>query len=204
MSPTPIHLAWSDAVRAIRAEAHARSAPVVIGVTGAVASGKSTLARALTPCVLSSDHYLPDYDQTPEHLRDLPESSDLARLRQNLEDLRARRATVMPNWSFESHSRVAEVSVKPAELIVSEGLHALHESVRDQVDIAVYIEATREARWNRAMKRELAGDRPWSMEYLEHFFLTVAEPTFALHAERYRAAAHFIVINNEDARGDLA
>ena len=42
------------------------------------------------------------------------------------------------------------------------------------------------------------------MEYLEHFFLTVAEPTFALHAERYRAAAHFIVINNEEARGDLA
>jgi uridine kinase len=52
----------------------------VVGITGAVAAGKSTLARRISACVVSTDHYLPDYDRTPEHLRDLPESSDLARL----------------------------------------------------------------------------------------------------------------------------
>ena len=35
--------------------------------------------------------------------------------------------------------------------------------------------------------------RPWPIEYLEHFFTNVAEPTFARHAERYRAAAHIVV-----------
>jgi pantothenate kinase len=43
-----------DAAReAILAAAGGRGPRVVIGVTGAVASGKSTLARALSPCVAS-------------------------------------------------------------------------------------------------------------------------------------------------------
>ena len=63
----------------ILAAARARESRVVIGVTGAVAAGKSTLARKLSPLVVSTDHYLPDYDLTPEPLRDVPESSDLPR-----------------------------------------------------------------------------------------------------------------------------
>ena len=64
--------------------ARTRGGRAVVGITGAVAAGKSTLARRLSACVVSTDHYLPDYDRTPEHLRDLPESSDLARLAQDL------------------------------------------------------------------------------------------------------------------------
>lgn len=173
---------------------------VVVGVTGPVAAGKSTLARALVGqmggVVVSTDHYLPDYEVTAEHLRDLPESSDLARLARDLEALRAGRATRIPQWSFESHARVGELLVEPAELVVVEGLHALHEVPRVHVDIGVYVEAPRDARWERAVARERAGERPWPIEYLEHFFGNVAEPTFGLNAERYRAAAHFVVVND--------
>lgn len=189
----------SDAAAAIVAAARALGPRAVVGVTGPVAAGKSTLARALLGetrgLVVSTDHYLPDYERTPEHLRDLPESSDLARLARDLAELRAGRATEIPQWSFESHSRVGELRVEPAELIVVEGLHALHELARAHVDIAVYVEAPRDARWARAVAREQAGERPWPIEYLEHFFGNVAEPTFARNAERYRAAARFLVVN---------
>jgi len=186
-------LSWHEASEAILAAAHARGGRAVIGVTGAVAAGKSTLARTLSPVVVSTDHYLPDYDATPEHLRDLPESSDLARLARDLADLRAGRATRIPQWSFESHARVGELHVEPASIVVVEGLHALHETVRGHVDVAVFIETPREVRWARAVARELAGDRPWPIEYLEHFFTNVAEPTYARHADRYRDTAHFVV-----------
>lgn len=194
-----------DAAReAILAAARAHGPRVVIGVTGAVASGKSTLARALSPCVVSTDHYLPDYDATPEHLRDLPESADLARLARDLAELRAGRATMMPKWSFDTHSRVGEQRIDPAALVVVEGLHALHALPRAHVDLAIFIDAPREVRWARAAAREKAGDRPWPLEYLEHFFHTVAEPTYARHAEAYRATAHFIVVNDRTVTGDSA
>jgi len=188
------------AAEAIRAAAVALGPRAVVGVTGPVAAGKSTLARALVGgetggCLVSTDHYLPDYERTPEDLRDLPESSDLARLARDLAELRQGRATRIPQWSFEVHARVGEQVVEPAGLIVVEGLHALHDSVRGHVDLAVYVEAAREVRWSRAVAREQAGDRPWPVEYLEHFFTTVAEPTFASRAEGYRAGAHFVIVN---------
>ena len=185
-----------DAAAVIVAAARMAGPRTVIGVTGPVAAGKSTLARALGGLVVSTDHYLPDYDRTPEHLRDLPESSDLARLARDLSELRAGRATRIPQWSFESHARVGELEVEPGGLIVVEGLHALHEVARVHVDIGVYVEAPRDARWARAVAREQAGDRPWPIEYLEHFFTTVAEPTFESHADRYRAVARFVVRNH--------
>ncbi len=194
-----------DAAReAILAAALAHGPRAVIGVTGAVASGKSTLARALSSCVVSTDHYLPDYDATPEHLRDLPESADLVRLARDLAELRVGRATLMPKWSFDTHSRVGEQPIEPASLVVVEGLHALHALPRAHVDIAVFVEAPRDLRWARAVARERAGDRPWPLEYLEHFFHTVAEPTYARHAGSYRAVAHFVVTNHGPVSGGSA
>lgn len=187
---------FEEAADAILAAARARGDRTVVGITGAVAAGKSTLARRLSACVVSTDHYLPDYDRTPEHLRDLPESSDLARLAQDLAELRAGRATSIPLWTFEAHARVGEQRVEPAEIVVVEGLHALHALPRTHVDVAVFVEAPQSTRWARAVERERAGDRPWPIDYLEKFFHGVAEPTFARHAEAYRGAAHFVVVND--------
>jgi uridine kinase len=202
--PDPRILPFNEAIVAIAERAHGLGRRAVVGVTGAVASGKSTLARRLADhvgardpargvVVLSTDHYLPDYDRTPEALRDLPESSDLALLAANLAELRAGRATRVPQWSFDAHARVGELLVEAADVVIVEGLHALHELPRAHVDIAVYIEAPREVRWERAAARELAGERPWPLEYLEHFFHNVAEPSYARHAARYRAAAAVVV-----------
>jgi uridine kinase len=193
-----------DAAEAILAAARARGPRTVVGVTGAVASGKSTLARALSTCVVSTDHYLPDYDRTPEPVRDLPESSDLERLARDLGELRAGRATRIPHWSFDAHARIGEQHVEPGAVIVVEGLHALHDLPRAHVDVAVFVDAPRDVRWRRAVERERAGDRPWPLEYLEHFFHTVAEPTFARHAEAYRAGAHFVVTNDGSFSGGSA
>ena len=203
MHPEPRIVHFEVAADAILAAARARGGRAVVGITGAVAAGKSTLARRISACVVSTDHYLPDYDRTPEHLRDLPESSDLPRLAQDLAELRAGRATSIPHWTFEAHARVGEQRVEPAEIVVVEGLHALHALPRTHVDVAVFVEAPQSTRWARAVERERAGERPWPIEYMEKFFHGVAEPTFALHSAAYRAGAQFVVVNDA-VPGDAA
>lgn len=204
---------WSEAVARVLAASLDGRAPraggFVVGVTGAVAAGKSRLAAAIAAAaradrgvearVLSTDHYLPDYDTTPEALRDLPESSDLARLAADLDDLRAGRTATVPLWTFETHRRVGVQTLEPAPLVVVEGLHALHERARGRIDLAIFVEAPRDLRWRRAVAREEMGERPWPIEYLAHFFETVAEPTYARHAGRYRLEADLVVVNDGSA-----
>jgi len=196
VTPTPRTITFADATEAILEVVRARGQRTVIGVTGAVAAGKSTLARTLSECVVSTDNYLPDYHATAEHLRDLPESSDLERLARDLAALRSGCGTNIPLWTFAEHRRIGEQRVETADVVVVEGLHALHALPRQHIDIAVFVEASQPTRWQRAVSREQAGDRPWPIEYLEKFFHSVAEPTFALHADSYRRAAHFVVIND--------
>ena len=196
MTPTPRTITFADATETIMEVVRARGQRTVIGVTGAVAAGKSTLARTLSECVVSTDNYLPDYHTTAEHLRDLPESSDLERLARDIAALRIGCGTNIPLWTFAEHRRIGEQRVETADVVVVEGLHALHALPRQHVDIAVFVDAPQPTRWQRAVAREQAGDRPWPIEYLDKFFHSVAEPTFALHADGYRRAAHFVVIND--------
>jgi len=199
----PLIVPWSDARERIlelvalrRADRppHDHAAPAVVGITGPMAAGKSTLATLLGGLVLSTDRYLPDYEGLAEHEWDLPEHSDLARLRDDLARLRSGSRTLVPVWSFHSHSRVGEEPMEPAPLIVVEGLHALARSVQAHLDISVLVDAPREVRWSRCVERERTGERGWSIEYVEQFFERVAEPTFNAHGRLEAARAQVIVV----------
>lgn len=193
----------ADVIRTLAVSRAADRHPVV-GITGPVGAGKSTLAAMLAgaghACVLSTDHYLPDYDATPEHLRDLPESADLARLLADLSVLRSGRRARVPVWSFHEHRRVGEADLDPPPaqgptrgLILVEGLHALHHA--SALDVAVYIDAPAGERLRRMEERERSGQRGWGVEVARAFFHAVAEPTFARRAATYQAAADVLVRN---------
>jgi uridine kinase len=188
----------AEAPARLLAAATASAAPgllPVIGVTGPVGAGKSTLARMLSGCVLSTDDYLPNYDVVPYHERDLPERMDAALLLENLRDLREGRPARVPTWSFQSHRREGYREIRPAAAVVCEGIHALHAPVAAGLDLRVYVEAAAGVRWRRWEHLEVTGVRGWGVEKARAFFHEVAEPTFGARAGAYRSAAHFVVVN---------
>lgn len=196
---------------------------VLVGITGPVGAGKSTLAARLAggalsgaggavggagaAGVLSTDHYLPDYASTPEHLRDLPESSDLARLARDLTMLRRGEPALVPVWCFHEHRRIGEREVRPVAEggggvfegvggVILEGLHALHPGHAHLLHVRVYVEASSAVRLARWERLALTGQRGWDAVTTRRFFETVAEPTFARHAAAYRQSADVIVLND--------
>lgn len=195
----PLAVAWGDAPERIlslvgRVERSAERR-VLVGVCGPVASGKSTLARLISQCILSTDDYLPDYDKVAYCERDEPRHADFPRLARDLEGLRRGEATRVPVWSFQSHARAGEREVTPGEIVVCEGIHALHETVADRFDLKVFVDAPRAVRLERWEARERSGERGWSVEFATKFFHEVAEPTFERYEALYRARAHVIVAN---------
>jgi uridine kinase len=169
----------------------------VVGITGPVGAGKSTLARRLSPCVLSTDDYLPDYDRVEYAQRDNPSLIDWPMLLSNLAALRLGSPTEVPVWSFQSHSRTGTrlLSPAPGAPIVIEGLHALHTKLAQVLALGVFIHAPADVRWSRWEHLERTGQRGWGVSVARAFFDSVAEPTFAKHEPEYRARAHMIVTN---------
>lgn len=191
-----MRVAWADAEGAVAGLVRQLERDVVVvGVTGPVGAGKSTLAGRLSSCVVSTDSYLPDYEKVAYEARDDPASSDLALLSRHLELLRGGEAVRVPVWSFEHHRAVGQREVRPAPVVVVEGLHALHEMVRPIVDIGVYVDASRAVRWGRWESLELTGQRGWGVEAAREHFERVAEPTYARFEQACRKAADVIVIN---------
>ena len=171
--------------------------PCVVGITGPVGAGKSFLARTLSPCVISSDDYLPDYEAIPEAQRDLPELADYGSLGDDLASLKQGKPRAIPVWSFQSHRRESQRVVHPHDLIVCEGIHSFYQSVIESIDIKVFVEAPATVRWSRWEHLEITGERGWGVEVARNFFHTVADPTFERFAPAYRGLADVVVVNGE-------
>lgn len=197
--PQPRQIPLEQATLAVRDLVQSRGSTIV-AITGPVGSGKSHLAKLLSPCVLSTDDYLPDYDTLAYEDRDDPRFADHQRLIADLASLRTGRVTRVPSWSFQTHSRIGERELAPPEspagIIVIEGIHALHDAMLDHIDFGIFVEAASAVRWQRWEHLESTGQRGWGVEVARQFFHSVAEPTFARYEQTYRNRAHLIVTNH--------
>ena len=196
----PPSLPWADAPRRILDHPALHAAPSVVCIAGPVGSGKSTLARRLSETVpallIRTDDYLPDYEVTPEHLRDEPASSHLPELAEHLAELLQGRPVELPVWCFHEHRRTATRRAEPSPLIVVEGIHALHAGLDAVRSLGVLVHADPQTRWARWEALESSGQRGWGVEKARTFFHTVADPTFERYRADYLQRTDLIVLNN--------
>ncbi|HFD16048.1 MAG TPA: phosphoribulokinase [Rhodospirillales bacterium] len=141
--------------------------PLVLGIVGDSAAGKSTLAAGIASvlgrhrvAVVCGDDYL-RYDRRERALRRLtaldPECNHLAILEQHLELLRAGRPILKPVYDHRAGTLVRPEYLEPRPYVVVEGLLAFHSrAMRECCDIKIYLEPEEELRRRWKLARDTA------------------------------------------------
>lgn len=146
------------------------SFPFVIGVAGGSGSGKSTVTQQVlasfgsevVSVVMQDDYYLDQSHLTPEVRRktnyDHPDAFDWPLLVQHVHALRSGQAIEMPEYDFTIDNRSTRtIPVKPAPVIVIEGLFALYdEELRSMMSLKIFVDTAPDVRFIRRLQRDIA------------------------------------------------
>ena len=137
-------------------ERAAATRPLLVGIAGSVAVGKTTIVatlagalarRARTVEVLSTDAFLLSNDDLNARglqlRKGFPESYDGDAMRAALTALRRGGTATVPVYSHEVYDVVpgAAQSIAPADVILLEGVVALQPPAAESLDLAVYVDA---------------------------------------------------------------
>ena len=143
--------------------------PLVVGIAGGTASGKTTVARkihqALSPsrvAFIDQDSYYQDLKDLPLAERreinfDHPDAFDTALLVEHLRRLKSGEPIEKPVYDFVTSTRKGQThQVQPAEIILIEGILVLHmEQVRAELDVRIYVETEDDVRIIRRLTRDI-------------------------------------------------
>ncbi|WP_225409631.1 uridine kinase [Stigmatella hybrida] len=195
------------------------SSPLVVGIAGGTASGKTTVARkvreALADCrvaFIDQDSYYRDLKDMPLEDRrqvnfDHPDAFDTELLVEHLKQLRSGQAIQKPAYDFRTSSRQeSTVLVEPGDIILIEGILVLHmKEVRDQMGVKIYVDADDDLRILRRLTRDIK-DRGRDFDHVVGQYLRHVRP---MHMGFVEPSKHFadIIIphggNNDIAIGML-
>jgi type I pantothenate kinase len=130
--------------------------PLIVGLAGSVAAGKTTLAKQMATAwqakgtqveVVSTDGFLhPNAELSERGLllrKGFPESYDAARLAAFLDDIRAGRPTSVPIYSHQTYDVLSNGrELAPADVVIVEGINALQPVfTAGKLDGAIYLDA---------------------------------------------------------------
>jgi uridine kinase len=163
--------------------------PFVIGVAGGSGSGKSTVTRQvlasigteMTAVVFQDDYYCDQTHMSPEARRktnyDHPDAFDWPLMVQHVQALRRGESIEMPTYDFTQDNRASQtITVKPAPVIVIEGLFALFDAdLRKMMSLKVFVDTASDVRFIRRLQRDMA-DRGRSAESVIGQYLETVRP----------------------------
>lgn len=144
------------------------STPIVFGVAGGTASGKTTVARQILDRVgarhiayLPHDAYYRDLSHLPMEQRaqqnvDHPDALESDLLARHIRELRQGRPVPLPVYDFATYTRLPEtVTVEPASVILVDGILIFAEpELRNLMDIKVFVDTDADIRLIRRIQRD--------------------------------------------------
>ena len=186
--------------------------PLLVGICGGSASGKSWLADFLKTAlgeratIVCQDWYYRDNGRLSaaeaEKVNfDHPRSIEEPLFRRQLETLRRGRPVDAPTYDYRSHARTGDVRrVEPAPVVIVEGLFVLHdEALARKLDLSVFIEVPADERLLRRVRRD-SGVRRVDLEETLRLYERFVRPMHDRFIEPSAARATFRWLQMEDRR----
>jgi uridine kinase len=179
---------------------------IIIGMSGASASGKSLLANTIVNelgsnqvVVISEDSYYKDHSNIPFEERtqinyDHPNSLDHELLYQHLQQLQQGKTVEVPIYNHSSHLREKETrTIGQHSIIVLEGiLLFVEKELRDLMDIRIFMETALDICLIRRLKRDLK-ERGRSLDAVLKQYNDTVRPMYLQFIEPSKRYADIIV-----------
>jgi len=180
--------------------------PLIIGVAGGTASGKTTIANAIMESinhpqmvVIQHDAYYRDVSHLPLAERakinfDHPDALETDLMVKHLKELIVGRSIEMPVYDFSIHMRLPKgILKKPAKVIIIEGILIFCEkALRDLMDVKIFVDTDADLRFIRRLKRDI-GERQRSLESVISQYLGTVRPMHVAFVEPSRKYADIII-----------
>ncbi len=182
--------------------------PVVFGVAGGTASGKTTVARTILTAVGQSQiAYLPHdayYKDRPDLSfaeraavnYDHPNSLETKLLIHHIKQLLAGESVAVPVYDFTLHRRTEEtVLVAPCPIILVDGILIFtRRKLRDLMDIKLFVDTDADVRFIRRLQRDM-NERGRSLDSVIAQYLETVRPMHLKFVEPSKRFADVILPN---------
>ena len=180
--------------------------PLIIGVAGGTASGKTTVSqkilRAIGPtrlAYIAHDAYYHDLSHLSMAERerfnfDHPDALETTLMIEHLQQLLVYQAVAIPVYDFARYQRLAHRKrIEPHPVILLEGiLIFVDKTLRSMMDIKVYVDAAPDLRFIRRLKRDTA-ERGREVGQVIEQYLTTVRPMHLEFVEPSKQYADVII-----------
>lgn len=184
---------------------------IIIGIAGGTGSGKTTVVNKIVEslpegsvAVIPQDSYYNDQSHLPVEVRkktnfDHPDAFDWKLLAKQIEELKQGHAIEQPTYSYLICTRLTEtVHVEPKEVIIVEGIMSLYDkTLRDQMDLKIFVDAGADERLLRVIQRDIA-ERGHPLEMLIDKYRNTLKPMHDMFIEPTKQYADIIIPNGGD------
>lgn len=184
--------------------------PIIIGIAGASASGKSLLSQTIYQelkkeigpsyiSILKEDSYYKDQSEIEMEKRirtnyDHPNAFDHRLLVDHLDQLKAGHNVEVPVYDYKIHTRTDEtITLEPRRVIIIEGILLLvDKAIRQRLDTSVFMDTPLDICFIRRLKRDME-ERERTMESVINQYKSTVRPMFLEFVDPSKQFADIIV-----------
>jgi len=176
----------------------------IIGISGGSGSGKTTIVRKITEIVqdfvfIPQDNYYRSAEyMTNQNITafnfDHPDAFDTELLCLHLQKLKNYEPIEMPQYDFVHHRRTDKtLHMEPKKIIIFEGIMIFFEkSIRDLIDLKLYIDTPQDIRFIRRLKRDIS-ERGRTVDSVITQYMEYVRPGHQQFIEPTKAYADLII-----------
>lgn len=185
--------------------------PILIGIAGGTASGKTSIADILkndfveskSVKIIKEDDYYKDqsnltYEERCKTNYDHPLAFDFDLMENQIRELLSGKCIEKPIYDYSVHNRsnVTEI-VEPSDVIILEGLFALYNPrIRELEDIKIFVDTDADTRFIRRLNRDIV-ERSRTMENIIDQYLTTVKPMHEEFIEPTKKYADVVIPNGK-------